>query len=637
MKALAQKAWLRVVCLLLCLVFTGLGVFSWSGAAVCWQRGWYPASPYASCGTAFEDSMEAAIYANQCLYYAYSYIQWQGGITEDVIQGYSGDAFAIRITDDATGEVILDTTTENSRRGELFDTYYVDFPTGGTAALESSDTEWLPEHCWKLEDYVNLPPAPYSGCYAEYMLHMLLLTLRPWFIPVAVVSLLLALAFAVLLIWLAALYTPKKRTWVERLPAELPVLTLLLAALGLGGLGWTLMEDLWYYGVLSTSAAYLSMLTAPPFAAMCWTAAGLLAVWSVVRRCRLGILRQTLLAARIPAGWRQFALLLLATVVSFVWAVSMSGYYSNGWRWVFTVVLLLATVYSGVVAAQLDRLGRGMKELAAGRLDYKIRTEGLISGLWEQGEALNRIGEGMKLAVEERIRGERFRTELITNVSHDLKTPLTSIVSYVDLLKKENVESETAREYIDVLDRQSAKLKKLTEDLVEASKASAGAIAVHPEPTDVRELLSQSVGEYTERLTSCGVEAVLSLPEGGVVLDTDGRLLWRVLENLIQNIVKYAQPGTRAYFDLTREGEKVSIALKNTSAQPLNIPAEALLERFVRGDSARSTEGSGLGLSIAQSLTELLGGSMTLYLDGDLFKVTLKFEGGRGELDETAE
>ena len=229
--------------------------------------------------------------------------------------------------------------------------------------------------------------------------------------------------------------------------------------------------------------------------------------------------------------------------------------------------------------------------------------------------------------MEEQLKGERFKTELITNVSHDLKTPLTSIVSYVDLLQKEDISPERAKEYIEVIERQSAKLKKLTEDLVEASKASSGAIEVHREPVDVAELLSQSVGEYTERLQKASVEPVTSLPEEGCVMNTDGRLLWRVLDNLIQNIVKYAQPGTRAYFDLTKTPDGLFIELKNTSAQALNIPAEALMERFVRGDSARSTEGSGLGLSIAQSLTELLGGTMSLYLDGDLFKVTLRFEG----------
>ena len=636
MRALAQKKWSRPLCLILCVFFAALGALCWGGGRECWVRGWYAASPYADNDRVFEETGFARMYVDNCLYYIQSFIQWQGTIGEDVVSGYSGEAFSVRITDGDTGEVILDTTDESSRKVDT--DYYVYFTEGGTAALDDpdgpySDEDFIPvEHLWLLEGYVNLPPTPYSGCYAEYMVYSMLVLLRPWFIPAAVVSLLLAAALAALLIWLAALYTPEKKLFLDRLPAELPVLGALLAASAVRGLAGALLTRLNNYtGYMWPLYEAIRAFVWPPVLAASWTAAALLGIWSLVRRYRRGELRQSSLLARVPAGWRQFALVLLAALISILWAYTWWGGYLNEWQWVAVALLVLAAVYSGVAAAQQDRLGRAARELAAGRLEYKIRTEGLVSGLREQGEALNRIGEGMKLAVEEKIKDERFKTELITNVSHDLKTPLTSIVSYVDLLKKENVASETAREYIDVIERQSAKLKKLTEDLVEASKASAGAIAVHPEPTDVRELLSQSVGEYEERLAASGVEAVLSLPEHGVVLDTDGRLLWRVLENLIQNIVKYAQPGTRAYFDLSCGGGRVSIALKNISAQELNIPAEALMERFVRGDSSRSTEGSGLGLSIAQSLTELLGGTMTLYLDGDLFKVTLAFEGARAE------
>ena len=223
------------------------------------------------------------------------------------------------------------------------------------------------------------------------------------------------------------------------------------------------------------------------------------------------------------------------------------------------------------------------------------------------------------------MKSERFKTELITNVSHDLKTPLTSIVSYVDLLKKEPIESESAQEYIDVLDRQSQKLKKLTADLVDASKASSGALPVHSEKLDLGELLRQSAGEYTEKFAAAGIAPVLLVPEGETYVTADGRLLWRVLDNLLGNAVKYAQSGTRLYLELVQDETETVLTLKNISREPLNIPAEELMERFVRGDGSRHTDGSGLGLSIAKSLMELMGGKLALTLDGDLFKAALVF------------
>ena len=233
--------------------------------------------------------------------------------------------------------------------------------------------------------------------------------------------------------------------------------------------------------------------------------------------------------------------------------------------------------------------------------------------------------------MDQQLKGERLKTELITNVSHDLKTPITSIVSCAELLKKPDTAPEQAAEYIEMLDRQCRKLQKLTDDLIEASKASSGAIDVQREPTDVRELLNQSVGEFAERLAERKIDPVLTLPEDACVIETDGQLLWRVLDNLLGNICKYAQPGTRAYIDLEKTQEETVISLKNVSSTSLNIPAETLMERFVRGDASRSTGGSGLGLSIAQSLTRLLGGELALSVDGDLFKAVIRLENRESE------
>lgn len=294
--------------------------------------------------------------------------------------------------------------------------------------------------------------------------------------------------------------------------------------------------------------------------------------------------------------------------------------------------LLVLLVFNGAVlyglirlSAQLIMLENGAKALAGGDLNYKLDTEKLLWDFKDHGMSLNRISEGLARAVEERTRSERFKTELITNVSHDIKTPLTSIVSYVDLLKREDIPNEKAREYIEVLDRQSARLKKLTEDLVEASKASAGTISLVSERVDVGELLRQAAGEYAQRLEQAGVSTVLNLPDEPLFVLADGRQMWRVFDNLISNICKYALAGTRAYFSAQGEHGQVEIVFRNISASQMNISADELMERFVRGDSSRSTEGSGLGLAIARSLTELMGGRFAIRLDGDLFKIVIGF------------
>lgn len=244
----------------------------------------------------------------------------------------------------------------------------------------------------------------------------------------------------------------------------------------------------------------------------------------------------------------------------------------------------------------------------------------------KHGENLNKIGEGMSKAVDERMKSERLKTELITNVSHDIKTPLTSIINYVDLLSREELHNDKAAEYLEVLERQSSKLKKLIEDLVEASKASTGNLAVDSQKLDAGVFVTQTVGEFEERLSAAGLELIVSRPEEPVYIMADGRHVWRVIDNLMNNICKYAQEGSRVYVNLEATVQSVSITFRNISKYPLNISGEELMERFVRGDKSRNTEGHGLGLSIAQSLMKLTGGDMNIVVDGDLFKVILTFE-----------
>ena len=292
------------------------------------------------------------------------------------------------------------------------------------------------------------------------------------------------------------------------------------------------------------------------------------------------------------------------------------------WFFIEKIIEAAIVLYTGM---QIKRLEKGAEALAKGNLEYQVDLNGMMSDFRKQGEYLNSIGAGMTAAVEERMKSERMKTELITNVSHDIKTPLTSIISYTDLIIKEHSENPKVDEYAQVLIRQSVRLKKLIEDLVEASKASTGNLEVALVPMDVGVILIQITGEYTERLEARGLKLVVRQPEEKLMILADGRRLWRVIENLMNNVCKYAQTGTRVYLSLERKGEQVVITLKNTSSYELDIPAEELMERFVRGDKARSTEGNGLGLSIAQSLTELQGGRLELAIDGDLFKAILYF------------
>lgn len=266
------------------------------------------------------------------------------------------------------------------------------------------------------------------------------------------------------------------------------------------------------------------------------------------------------------------------------------------------------------------------KQIYEGNTEVRLKEDEYKGVLKELCVYINDIAGGFSNAIEKGIKSERMKTELITNVSHDIKTPLTSIINYVDLLKKEEMPNEKAKEYLDILDKKSQRLKRLTEDLVEASKASSGNIKLNMEKLDVKELIKQISGEFEDKLKEKKLDLILSMPEEDAFIMADSRYLYRVVENMYSNIVKYALPSSRVYVDIILDKENIRIELKNISKEKLNISADELMERFVRGESSRNTEGSGLGLSIAQSLTELQKGKFNIYLDGDLFKVTISFE-----------
>ena len=340
----------------------------------------------------------------------------------------------------------------------------------------------------------------------------------------------------------------------------------------------------------------------------------------------------------IPVVWRTVLLCLAVCVAEFFGL--MLFYHDTGvllFFWAIEKVILCGTIT--FVALMCKELQEGSEALSDGDLNHKLDTSHMVLSFKEHGENLNRIGEGISAAVEQRMKSEHLKTELITNVSHDIKTPLTSIINYADLIGKgveENAATENGltadpdsekeqrlSEYAEVLLRQSRKLKKLLDDLLEASKATTGNLEVHPEVCDVSVLLSQAAGEYEQRFSDKKLETIVKQPEETVKVMADGRHLWRVFDNLLNNIYKYAQAGSRVYLNVEHDGQDVRIIFRNMSAFPLEMSPEELEERFTRGDKSRHMEGNGLGLSIAKSLTELQNGDMQIVTDGDLFKVVI--------------
>lgn len=329
------------------------------------------------------------------------------------------------------------------------------------------------------------------------------------------------------------------------------------------------------------------------------------------------------LVIKIPLVWRTCLVLAGASALHLLWFI----YFQSDWDMILlglaAEVLLIPFVLL-YIAIAFYILRKGAKSLAEGDLSAQIDTKYLVADLKAHGKDLNNIGCAVAKAVEERLKSERMKTELITNVSHDIKTPVTSIINFSDLIQKES-DPDKIKEYAEVIERQSEKLKNLVEDLVEASKASTGNLEMQLMPMDVGVLLTQAAGEYEERLKDAGLELIMNCPKEHVMIMADGRRMWRVFDNLLNNICKYSLSKTRVYLTMENKGKEVCITFRNTSRDALNIEPEELLERFTRADASRHTEGNGLGLSIAKSLVQLQNGTLELAIDGDLFKAVITF------------
>ncbi len=451
-----------------------------------------------------------------------------------------------------------------------------------------------------------------------------------------------AIILTVILIWLCCASGHRSGSdkpspiWFDKIPFELFIAAGVVAANFLyeGYLYCT--YDIWRGGlrIFTVSAAAAIIFAAFFFVPLTlMTLATRIKTGTFWKYCFVGmIFRALLLALRfikrafcsIKLTWK-IPLLMAAIFAAEIFALALSDL---GRIDFFSILLLgaihfLLTCFLMIWAEGFARLRSYAKKISSGELNAKIDRNFLFGDLRKMADELEGVGEGVKKAVDERMRSERLKTELITNVSHDLKTPLTSIVNYVDILSKDEIEPESAREHVEVLKRHAQRMKKLIEDLVEVSKATSGNIAVNAERTDVNLLITQTLAEYSERFEKCRLETVVKISEKPAAAMLDGRLMWRVLDNLLGNICKYALCDTRVYISAEENGPWINVSFKNISKFKLEVSGEDLAERFVRGDSSRNTEGSGLGLSIAKSLCDLQGVGFGVTVDGDLFKVEL--------------
>lgn len=554
------------------------------------------------------ENYDAAGQPDEGTYYEDYYGDMAPAIPDLFAQNFPRESFPCRLAviDAESGEVIFDNFSVNS--GEtilrtLEETFVYGLTTGVTLYLTISAHLLEP-----------MAPSSYAALMAAWLLEHTGLAV----FLTALFGLLALFCFCFSMA--SAGHWPGKEgihlTWLDRIPADVWVVALVCGFF----FGWDAFYMEWGRIWFCVAMIPFVLLFLCVFAAQCkagtvirgsLTARVLRLLWRILRGVTLWLWR---IVTGIPLVWKTaLAGLGLALLEIGLYQMNYYGEYFLALK----IVELLAIL---AVALNLRTLEKNGKQLSEGDLSTPVDTRRLFGAFRRYGQAMNRLQSGMESAVQEQMRAERMKTELITNVSHDIKTPLTSIVNYVDLLKKEDIPSPIAREYIAVLDRQSKRLKKLTEDLVEASKASSGALPVDLQPTDVNVLFSQIVGEYQDRLADCHLTLVAQPPEGQPVVAADSKLLSRVMDNLVSNICKYAMPETRVYVSGTVADGQMTLSFKNVSRAELNISPDELMERFVRGDASRHTEGSGLGLSIAQSLVQLMGGTFRLSIDADLFR-----------------
>ena len=631
MKKLSRSLFLKMLAFVLICIMTPVLIGCAFFAAEAYDDGMYFEEK-----TDFEHTSAAKRFVNENLAEIREYIYWNdlsGLIASEHYFDHKNFAYTVY---DAEGNIVVNTVPEykmnqihlpHEKGSEGYILMNKDYPAKEVTQSGKTVAEYT------MDGYLIMPMTPNYDGYTEYVMFDFLSENKFAFINIGIICF---ICNALLCLYLIASsgYDSEGTLDFRGLNAVDYDILLLLAAIGIVALVEAMGDFRWMYDDVYkyiSMGLCLAALTAITLTVIMSTSAHLKTkkwwqhtfIWQCFHVLR-GFFRWVM--ANIGITWKLALGALGYSFLIFLLGMLTIESYDGAIFLLFAIFTIIAAACFAIwFGSQLGKIKKGGEAIANGDFDYRINARELWPALRGHAYNLNCAALGMSKAVEDRLKSERFKTELITNVSHDLKTPLTSIVSYVDLLKKEDIQNEAALGYIEVIDRQSAKLKKLTEDLVEASKASSGAVAVNKEVLDIGELINQSVGEFSEKLESAGITPVINLPDTDIRVFTDGRLLWRVFDNLIQNIIKYAQPCTRAYFDLYQSDGDAVLTIRNISREPLNMTAEALMERFVRGDGSRNSEGNGLGLSIAKSLTELCGGTFDLMLDGDLYKVILTF------------
>ena len=624
MKQLYGKLWVKCTAIALLIVFAVLLAASALGIAY-----------LISCGAYLDGGAQLRQDAANSVMYRISYSDAQEALQayrsdqpqelKLIQERYTADKSNVYFewVDEKTGESLL--RVGGADAVPFSSSHYSAHRIYSSMSFDGDDTTY------ELHIYLRDPLSAHDRAYHTLQWANRLIAARGWLIALAILLLAVCLFLFIFLLCamghkegVAGIY----QCWLNKIPLDLFLALLALLLLAWASfLGDIWYIDFWYYILLvfGTAALALTLLL------------------SVAGRAKApGFFKNTLIykvfawifrgLGRIPMVWRTMLVWVGLCFADLIFTFLLgSREAEQAVLWLFSRgVLTIVILY---LASSLRLLQKEGQAIADGQTDYKGKPiPRWLPALKKHEENLQSIQSGIQKAVDEQTRAERMKTELITNVSHDIKTPLTSIVNYVDLLEKEDIQPEKAKEYVDVLNRQSARLKKLTEDLVEASKASSGSLPVHLAPTDVNVLLSQLAGDYMEKLEDAQLEPIFRPAPSQPVIQADGQLLSRVLGNLFSNICKYAMPGTRVYFESAVDENTVSLTFKNISKYELNIPAEELMARFVRGDRSRHTEGSGLGLSIAQSLTELQGGTFRLEIDGDLFKAVVTFPREQTEL-----
>ena len=636
---LTHRLWAKVVSFLLVILMIPTFLGTCLGIFAMWTTGVYTMPEAAMLDTMLENVASGVAYdaASALVYDTTDHFQnrWSHGNIWTLEATMTGDR---------TGSFGINSDLTPADRSYSYEWIYVEDNITGEEFITHTDA--LTPQGYASEDLkvshlavtITLQSTLQSGdeFYLVSQVVRVLYTLRVWAYPLAVVSLVLAIVSLVFLLCAVG----KRKGLAEIQPGWgtfIPADVLTAATLFAGFLGVQVMVESTYgfwdvpmmllfaLGFLFLEVISLGWLMSIALRLKLHTLWTNTIIYRVLRLC-YRLLRKighgcSLILRGTPTMKKTVAIAVGVVLVDGFFTAATVWGGEAGW-WFFRSVIFLAVVV--LLTLSCRRLYDGGKALAEGDLNHQISLRHLYGPLKDHAEHLNAIGEGMTAAVEQRMRSERMKTELITNVSHDIKTPLTSIINYTDLIEKEPCDNAKITEYAEVLHRQSDRLKRLIEDLVEASKASTGNLDVQMAPCTVNILLGQALAEYEEKLASSQLELMTGIEKNLEIL-ADGRRLWRVFDNLMNNICKYAQPHTRVYVTARPVAGRVEIAFKNISNVPLNLTAEELMERFVRGDESRHSEGNGLGLSIARSLTELQNGRMELSVDGDLFKVVLTF------------